>query len=333
MDFDPRDSNSRDEGRLALTRDRNDDGPTLGRGGGNSREAHDDDGGRSARDNARAPERDRDERSRANDARHVFTRHVNLPRGVDRELVRDRDREYTLRGSESRTLTTVGAFRVVSSSDLRDGRDRPLDPRSGDLRHLREQGLVETVRVAGSRDFAVGLTKTGQSLLERHRDRDQNGPQTFWQGVKRERELEHDLQVYRAFQREAAALEARSASIDRVVLDHELKREYQQWLHARHGERDDYDGHPDRTPDEIEEWAREHDLPYFDDQVHFPDVRIEYRDAGGHTDHVDVEVVTVHYRGAHGAAASRSGFKTFGGSSVRLGGTARVEGLAEEMLA
>ena len=25
-------------------------------------------------------------------------------------------------------------------------------------------------------------------------------------------------------------------------------------------------------------------------------------------DHLDVEVVTVHYRGAHGAAASRSGF-------------------------
>ena len=63
--------------------------------------------------------------------------------------MRDRDREYTLRGSETRTLATVGAFRVVSSRDLRDYDDRPLDPRSGDLRHLREQGLVETVRVPG----------------------------------------------------------------------------------------------------------------------------------------------------------------------------------------
>lgn len=49
--------------------------------------------------------------------------------------------EYSLRGSESRTLATVGAFRVVSSRDLRDHRDRPADPRSGDLRHLREEGL------------------------------------------------------------------------------------------------------------------------------------------------------------------------------------------------
>jgi hypothetical protein len=330
MDFDPRDSDSRDEDRVSLTRDRDDNGPTPGRGGGNSRESFDDDGGR---ENARAPERERDERPRDSDARDAFMRQLNLPHGVDRELVRDRDREYTLRGSESRTLATVGAFRVVSSSDLRDGRDCTLDPRSGDLRHLREQGLVETVRVAGSREFAVGLTKAGKRLLERHRGRDQSGRQTFWQGVKRERELEHDLQVYRAFQREAAALEARGASVDRVVLDHELKREYQQWLNARDRERDDYDGHSDRSPHEIEEWAREHDLPYFDDQVHFPDVRIEYRDADGHEDHLDVEVVTVHYRGAHGAAASRSGFKTFGGASARVGGTARFERLAEEMLA
>ena len=66
------------------------------------------------------PERDRD-----NDPREVFTRGLNLPRGPEREIVRDRDREYTLRGSETRTLATVGAFRVVSSRDLRDRRDRP----------------------------------------------------------------------------------------------------------------------------------------------------------------------------------------------------------------
>jgi hypothetical protein len=35
--------------------------------------------------------------------------------------------------------------------------------------------------------------------------------------------------------------------------------------------------HPDRSPDEIREWAHEHDLPYFDDEVPFPDVRVELR--------------------------------------------------------
>ena len=38
-------------------------------------------------------------------------RDLDLPRGPDREIVHDaRDREYTLRGSETRTLSTVGAF-------------------------------------------------------------------------------------------------------------------------------------------------------------------------------------------------------------------------------
>ena len=279
--------------------------------------------GHDPRDEERWPDRDRDPRD-------AFTRDLNLSRGREREIVRDRDRAYTLRGSESRTLATVGVFRVVSSRDLRDDRDRPLDPRTSDLRHLREQGLVEVTRLPGSRDYAVSLTKDGRSLLESHRDRDQDGRQTFYAGVKRERELEHDVQVYRAFECEAERLEERGARIDRVVLDYELKREYQQWLHAHDRDRDDYDGDSDRDQHEIE--AREHDLPYFDEQVHFPDARIEYEDADGRWDDVDVEVVTVHYRGAHGAAAARSGFSCYDGSSARVGGGSHLGGLAEELL-
>lgn len=137
----------------------------------------------------------------------MFTRHVHLPRELEREIVRYRDRDYTLRGSESRTLATVGAFRVVSSRDLRDTRDRELDPRSGDLRHLREQGLVETVRVPGTREHAVVLTKEGRGLLESHRDRDRDDRQTFYAGLKRERELEYDIQVYCAYERELARVD------------------------------------------------------------------------------------------------------------------------------
>src|ERR687898_803430 len=173
MDFDPRDSDSRDESRW--------------------------------------PDRDREPHDHTFDSRELFTRDLDPPRGLEREIVRDRDREYTLRGSETRTLATVGAFRVVSSRDLSDQHDRPLDPRSSDLRHLREQGLVETARVPGSREHAVALTRDGQS-----------------------------------------------------------------WLHERDRERADYDGHPDRTDEEIREWAHEHELPYFDEEVHFPDLRIEY---------------------------------------------------------
>lgn len=80
-------------------------------------------------------------------------------RDADLAVAAARDREYTLRGSESRTLATVGAFRVVPARDLRDHADGPADPRDGDLRHLREQGLVETVRIPGYREQAVVLRR------------------------------------------------------------------------------------------------------------------------------------------------------------------------------
>jgi hypothetical protein len=230
LDFDPRDYDSRDAERHgpnharsprgsdnsydrnddwtqpnAGDRDRDNDARTLGRGpGSDSPASHPDEHARDRGHDGRWPEREREGRERVADPRDTFVRHVHLPRGLDRQIVRDRDREYTLRWSESRTLATVGAFRVVSSRDLRDYHDRPLDPRSGDLRHLREQGLVETVRVPGYREHAVALTKEGRSVLE-CRDPPRERQQTFYAGVTRERELEHDVQVYRAYEREAAS--------------------------------------------------------------------------------------------------------------------------------
>ena len=344
MDFDPRDIDSRHDERYDLERERasragSDDARNWDDREQRSGRNRDDD----ARELGRGPgddSRDRDGREREFDPRDVFTRDVHLPRNLERDIVRYRDREYTLRGSESRTLATVGAFRVVSSRDLRDVHDRQLDPRSSDLRHLREQGLVETHRIPGSRDGAVVLTKEGRGLLESHRARDQEARQTFYAGLRRERELEHDVQVYRAYEREAERLHERGADVERVILDYELKSDYQRWLHERDRERNDYDGHPDRTAEEIREWALEHDLPYFDDEVHFPDLRIEYRDIDGREDHRDIEVTTEHYRGAHGASVARSGFSCYRSSGLRFGGGGGggsrggggdIGGLAEEL--
>ncbi len=328
------------------TRDRGDDdfrhrddevARQTGRGPGSdgARDEHAEDDPRRRDDDSRGVERDRDSRDRSDglDPRDVFMRELDLPRGADREIVHDaRDREYTLRGSETRTLSTVGAFRVVSARDLRDHNERPADPRSGDLRHLREEGLIRTERLGGRRDVAVVLTKEGRNVLEAHRrdhspdhrqDHQRDHRQEFYAGLKKPREVEHDSQVYRAYLREAERLAERGARIDRVELDYELKREYQQWLHERDRDRDDADGRPDREAHEIEEWAHDHDLPYFDDQVRFPDLRIEYQEPDGRWEHQDVEVTTVHYRGAHGRAAARSGFSSYRGSSARIGGGGR----------
>jgi hypothetical protein len=42
--------------------------------------------------------------------------------------------------------------------------------------------------------------------------------------------------------------------------------------------------------------------------------------------------VTLHYRGAHRGSVGRSGFRTFRGSSARVGGSPERGGLADEVL-
>jgi DNA-binding MarR family transcriptional regulator len=277
--------------------------------------------------------RDLDGRDREpGDPRDVFMRELDLPRSDVRQRIHDRDREYSLRESETRTLATVGAFRVVSSRDLNDHHGREAEPNSGDLRHLREQGLIRTIPTEGSRDVAVVLTDRGKHLLESHRhERDREDRQEFYAELKKPREMEHDAQIYGAYLREAERLQERGAHIERVVLDYELKREYQDWLHERDRGRADADGHPDRDEEEIEAWALEHDLPYFDGHMHFPDLRIAYEDIDSREHHQDVEILTIHYRGARGSAASRSGFSCHGGSSARTGGSPFDPDYASEM--
>src|SRR5438477_1996 len=161
-----------------------------------------------AREEALWDTRDRgpdDPRDRDVDPRDVFREGLDLPRGRDRERVFVEDLTFELRGSEVRTLATIGAFRVVPIDDLRDDRGR-----SG--------------------------------------------------------------------------------------------------------------GRPDHDQRAIERWALEPDLPFFDGHVHFPDVRLEYEWPDGRRDVENVEVTTLHYRGAHASAKARAGFTRFRATGGRVGG-------------
>ena len=165
---------------------------------------------------------------------------------------------------------------------------------------------------------------------ERSRPQEPKGRQEFHVGIRsarhtrfavhRPRELTHDAQVYRAYLKDADRLREEGAFIRRVILDHELKREYQQFLQERNRGKSESDGRPDRTPEEIHRWAVEHELPDNDGHVQFPDARIEYEDRDGHLRTLDIEVETLHYRGAHASSKASSGF------SRHSAGTARVVG-------
>ena len=245
----------------------------------------------------------------------------------------DGEHRHELNAEDSRSLAAVGAFRVIAERDLRDPHDESGDPREPDLRHLRDEGLAQFVSLDG-RERAVTLTEHGHRLLEAHRrDPGDAREQAFYAGVSRPRELSHDVQLYSAYLREEQRLREEGADIRGVVLDHELKREYQEWLQEHNRGRADSDGRPDRDAREIEDWARDHDLPYFDEAVHFPDFRIEY-ELHGRDRHEDIEVVTEHYRGGHAASVARCGFRCYGrgGGSGGKGGRGFDPRVAEEFL-
>jgi hypothetical protein len=272
----------------------------------------------------------RDSRERGDDPRDALLNDLDLPRGLERELVLDRDHVYELNGEDSRTIGAVGAFRVVPERDL-DPRDGGLDPRNDSLDHLVEEGLLRTISIDGH-DRAVVLTDQGRDLLEANRrDRGDERQQEFYAGVNRPRELNHDAHLYRAYLEAERRLRDEGAEIQRVVLEHELKREYQSFLQEHNRDRADSDGRPDRDPREIAQWAQEHELPYFDERVHFPDVRIEY-ELDGREEHQDIEVLTPHYRGAHAAGRARSGFRCVAVHTIGRSGRPFDPRLAEELI-
>lgn len=276
------------------------------------------------------------------DPRDVFTDGLDLPHGRERETVLLGNDAYDLRGSEVRTLATVGAFRIVAVDDLRDASDEPAALWRGDLRNLRANGLITTIAPAerDSRTPVVTLTKRGKELLEAHRVRDHEPAQAFHAGALRTRELSHDTQVYRAFERSAERHAEREARILRIVLEQDLKRDYQRFLQEPNRGRSDSDGRVKRTSEEVRAWAEEHELSMRDGHVQFPDLRLELEMPDGRREIEDIEVTTLHYRGLQASGKASAGFTRYRSSGGRIGGRGGRSGsrrgpdphLAEEVL-
>ena len=259
------------------------------------------------------------------DPRDVFSRGLALPRSRRRQRVSVRERTYELSGSDVRLLATVGAFRAVPQRELEPTARRTRRDRDWQIEHLRSSGLVETrpFGAGSSRTTLVTLTDRGRDLLDAAQDRSLDDRQRFYAGFARRPEITHDAHFHRAYERAAEQIRQRGGNVRRVVLDYELKREYQRFLQERNRRKRDSDGRPDRTGDEVREWALAHRLPYEDEHVQFPDVRIEYEDRDGRREIEDLEIVTPHYRGAHAAAKGRSGFRQYRSGGVRIGGRSR----------
>lgn len=241
----------------------------------------------------------------------LFGRHLSLPRGEARERVQGRDRTHLLDASDMRTLATIGAFRSVPVEDLEW---------TADLRLLSYEGLIacETLTDLAGSERIASLTSEGQAVLEANRNPDRDGSnQAFYAGVVKPRELAHDARVYRAFKEEVARIEAEGGRVTRVVLDYELKREYQRFLN-RKDRPDDATLESDRRA-----FAEAHDLYIVRGHLELPDLRIEYETAHGRGEHRDVEIVTEHYSRGQISGKTGAGFACYraAGSNPRTGGT------------
>ena len=250
----------------------------------------------------------------------VPTGGLRLPRTDQREPVAVRDRVYHLRESEARALAVIGTFRVVPEAELRH-----LSPASSraDLRSLTEQGLVarSAATVNHQHTPLVVLTPEGKALLDAHGNSGE-ARQQYHQGLVKPRELGHDVQLYRLYQMEAAQLEHDGGRITRVVVDYELKHDYQTFLH-RHDRPEGASHEAD-----LQAFADAQHLPIIDGHLELPDLRIEYETEDGRVEQRDVELVTEHYSRGQMAGKAQAGFALYraGGGGGAQGGSTRTGG-------
>ena len=269
-----------------------------------------------------APTADRSaERRNAGRSFQVPMSGLRLPKTDTRQAVTARDRVYHLRESETRALAVVGTFRVVPEAELTHG---SVASNRADLRSLTEQGLIArtTAIVNHEPTPLVALTRDGKALLDGYSDTG-GARQQYHAGLVKPRELGHDVQLYRVYQMEAARLEQDGGRIARVVLDYELKREYQTFLNRK-------DRPEGATQDsDLQAFAAARQLPIIEGHLELPDLRIEYETEDGRAEHRDVELVTEHYSRGHLAGKAHAGFALYRaagggaprGASVRKGGT------------
>jgi hypothetical protein len=220
-------------------------------------------------------------------------------------IYRDRDREYSLRESQVRTLTDLGKFRVVPEDDLaRFGYLGNPTQMESDIRSLRRQGLVERRSIEGHSSYStkvLTLTKDGHRLLERAQLVSRR--QATYHGLVKPKEARHDADLYRLYQKVAREIERSGGKVRRVVLDFELKKDLYRALSRMR---------PDKDPRYERIFiANQFDLKVVDGKIPIPDLRIEYEDDCRDVRRLDLEIATRDYRPQGLGEKAKAGFHMF----------------------
>ena len=144
-----------------------------------------------------------------------------------------------------------------------------------DLRNLIHQRLVarrDTSVLKKESQQVLTLTKEGKRLIRRH------GfvldDQAIYSGFVKPKEADHDAALYRLYHKAADEIERKGGKVLRVQLDYELKEKLYRKLGQAQGTR--------RASNARDKEALAHQLqlPVVHGKVSFPDLRIEYANAG-----------------------------------------------------
>jgi hypothetical protein len=219
-----------------------------------------------------------------------------------------RDRAYLLRDSEMHSIKEIGKFRVIAVSDLAKyayaGNRERMDQ---DIRRLARHSLVsdKTVEISQKKTLRiVTLTKTGCRFLKNTNQLPDDQP--IYHGLMKPREVKHDTDLYRLYQKEAARIERGGGRPVRVLLDYELKRNLNRDLAQMAPEKDD--------PNAKERIAERHGLQVVNGKIPVPDLRVEYETPELELRHVDLELATRDYRPRAMAEKAAAGFSLYGRS-------------------
>ena len=216
-----------------------------------------------------------------------------------------RDRAYRLRDSEMQSLKEIGRFRVIPVSDLAKyayGGNR--ERMEKDIRGLARLSLLtdKTVEISQKKTLrVVTLTKGGHRLLKRTNQLPDNQP--IYHGLVKPREVNHDADLYRLYQKEAARIERAGGRPLRVVLDYELKRKLNRDLALLGPDKD--------NSDRKNEIAARHGLQLVNGKIPLPDMRVEYETAELDVRHIDLELATREYRPRALAEKAAAGFSMY----------------------
>lgn len=269
--------------------------------------------------------------SSATDERKERTAGPPVSRAPERRARhQDRGRTYLLRSSEMAAMIDMGRFRTVDVRDLARFVYRgDTAHMNQDLQNLRGQGLIEEKTAFRAHKAArklVTLTDASHRIVTKASGLPEG--QRLYHGFVKPKELEHDADLYKVYQKAVQEIQEKGGKPLRVRLDFELKESINRAREAAgrlSGE--------DRAR-LLSAVARENGLTIKGTTIHLPDIQVEYETRQGQVERENLELLSKNYREEGIRGKVGAGFMIYArsGEATRVRRALGDTGLIREVL-